>query len=201
VSARRFILMSLLALALGGAASVLVACNDRNGLIPRAQGEAIKTDLDKASSNFDAQECRKAEANIQNASDKVVALPRSVDARLRQNLAEGVKTVGDDIVTTCGKSTTTTATTPTQTTQTTQTDTTPTDTTPTTTTPTDTPPTDTTPTAPTPTDGTSGGTPVNPATGSAGGQGANSGEQKNFKVRGRGRGNGNHQGNNGGGGD
>jgi hypothetical protein len=176
--------MTLLALSLGGAAASLVACGDRNGLIPADRGDAIKGDLDKASSNFDAQECKAAEKNVANANDKVIALPSSVDAKLKRNLADGVQTVENDIAATCGK----TQSTQTQTTetQTTQTETTQTETTPTETTPTETTPTETTPTETTPTDGTSGGT-IDPSTGSGGDQ--SSPEQKNsFTLRGKAKG-------------
>jgi hypothetical protein len=171
VSARRFVLVALLALSLGGAAASLVACGDRNGLIPADRADAIRSDLDKASSNFDAEECKAAAQNVQDASDRVAELPSSVDRKLRHNLAEGVVTVGRDILKTCGK-TQSTQTTPTET-QTTETQTTPTETTP----------TETTPTETTPTDGTSGGT-IDPSTGSGGD--SSSPEQKGaFSLRGK----------------
>jgi hypothetical protein len=126
--------------------------------------------------------CGGATAKVREAEGVLAQqVPKSVDANLRRNLADGLQRLRTLIADQCQRpqqtdtTTTPTETTPTQTTQTqtTQTDTTPTDTnttptetttTPTTTTPTTTTPTDTTPTT---TTGT-GGTPPPPANGAAG---------------------------------
>ena len=141
----------LLAAALGLASAFLVACGDRNNLIPRGDAAGIVSDLDSAKTDFAAQECRRAFADLARAKSKGAALPSSVDARLRANLRENLLVVDARVTQQCGKGqpttpTTSTATTPTATTPTT------TATTPPTTTTTAPPPTTTT-TAPPPTTG------------------------------------------------
>jgi hypothetical protein len=142
--------------------------------------------LQQADSQASAGTCTGAQAKVQEAKGVLATLPKSVDAKLRTELANGMERLRTLIADQCQRpqqSTTTTTptdTTPTQTT-TTPTDTTPTDTTPTDTTPTDTTPTDTTPTTTTPTDTTpttttttpttttgTGGTPPPPANGATG---------------------------------
>lgn len=141
----------LLAAALGLASAFLVACGDRNNLIPRGDAAAIRGDLDSASTNFAAEECRRAFANLVSAKQKADALPGSVDAKLRANVSENIAVVDAKVHQQCGKGQSTT-TTPTQATQATQTTQQTTTTTPPTTTTTTPPPTTTT-TAPPPTTG------------------------------------------------
>jgi hypothetical protein len=145
--------------------------------------------LQQADSQGSAGTCAGAQAKVREAEGVVATLPKSVDPKLRSELANGMERLRTLIADQCQRpqpstttttptetTTTQTTTTPTTTTPTTPTDTTPTDTTPTqttqtTTTPTDTTPTDTTPstttTTPTTTTGT-GGTPPPPANGATG---------------------------------
>jgi hypothetical protein len=159
----RPLLLALIAAALGVSSAFLVACGDRNDLIPRSDADAINADLDRASSLYSQEECRAAQAEVIRAEGRADRLPPEVDSDLRQTLGENLQTVLTKIREQCGKTQTT------QTTQTTATTPTTTATTPTTTT--TTPPTTTTTTPPTTTteppttqtttteSGDSGGTP------------------------------------------
>lgn len=166
----RTLLLALIAAALGVSSAFLVACGDRNDLIPRSDADAINSDLDQASSLYDQQECRASQAAVVRAEGRAGRLPSEVDSALRRTLAENLQTVLDRIRSQCGKTQTT------QTTQTTATTPTTTATTPTTTTaPTTTttaPPTTTTapPTTQTTTtdSGDSGGTPPGQESGNSG---------------------------------
>jgi hypothetical protein len=158
----RTLLLALIAAALGVSSAFLVACGDRNDLIPSDDAAAINSDLDRASSLYSQEECRAAQAEVIRAEGRADRLPPEVDSDLRKTLGENLQTVLNDIREQCGKTqstqtTQTTATTPTTTTPTTTTETTPTTTTtaPPTTTTTTPPTTETTTTD----SGDSGGTP------------------------------------------
>jgi hypothetical protein len=172
----RSVLMSLIAVALGLSSAFLVACGDRNDLIPRSDAAAINADLDRAASLYRREECRAAQAAIVDAQSRAIELPDRVDADLRRTLRENIDHSLQRVRAECGRTQTTQ---PTQTTQTTAT--TPTRTTQTTT---ETEPTTTTEPEPPPTtdgdqdggenggggrDGGSGGTP--PGGGSGGSRG------------------------------
>jgi DNA primase len=158
----RTLLLGLIAAALGVSSAFLVACGDRNDLIPRSDADAINSDLDQASSLYDQEQCRASQAAVVRAEGRAGRLPPEVDSALRRTLAENLQTVLDKIRAQCGKTQST------QTTQTTATTPTTTATAPTTTT---TPPTTTTTTPPTTTtappttqttteSGNNGGTPA-----------------------------------------
>jgi hypothetical protein len=166
-----------LAAALGFGSAFLVACGDRNGLIPPGPASAMKSDLDKASSLVDAQECRRAQAAVVDAQATAAGLPSSVDGALRTTLSDNLQQVLSDVRTGCGSTTptqttnTNTVTTQTQT-PTTHTQTTTTETVPTTTTTQPTPPPSTSTTTPSPSGGgNNGGTPAGGA-GRGGGSGS-----------------------------
>jgi hypothetical protein len=149
--------------------------------IPATQAERMIALLQKADSQASAGTCEGAQAKVRETQGILATLPKSVDADLRRELANGMDRLLTLIADQCQRpQPSTTTTTPTETT-TTPTTTTPTDTTPTDTTPTDTTPTDTTPTDTTPTDTTpstttttpttttgTGGTPPPPANGATG---------------------------------
>jgi hypothetical protein len=152
----------LIAGLLGFAAAFLIACGDRNGLIPGSDADAIDSQLDSAQAALDSQSCAQATAAAQRAQLRIARLPASVDPKLRARLTEGANRLVTLAARDCTQPQTTetqTATTTTKTeTQTTKTETQPTQTetqptTPTTTTP------ETTPTQPTTTDN-SGGDPA-----------------------------------------
>jgi hypothetical protein len=163
-------LPTLLALVLGVAAALLVACGqDRSNLIPASEAEALKDRLAQVKSALDAGDCTQISELVQQAKDEAARLPPSVDRRLRQRINEGIRSLETKAPEQCAAAQTQTETIPTVTTQT---DTTPTVTvtpTETTTTPADTTttPADTT-TTPAPTDTTTTPeTPVDPGTGGA----------------------------------
>ena len=160
----RWLSILSLAAALGFGSSFLVACGDRNGLIPPNAANAMKSDLSQASSLVDAQECRRAQASFGDAQATAADLPSTVDSSLRATLDDNLQHVMSRIRAECGQ-TTSTQTTPTTTTQTQPTTTQPTttETVPTTTTTEPTPPPTTTRSTPSPPPsggGNSGGTPA-----------------------------------------
>jgi hypothetical protein len=126
-----------LAAALGFGSAFLVACGDRNGLIPSRAASAMQSDLDRASSLVDAQECRRAQSAVVDAQATAAELPSTVDSSLRTTLSDNLQQVLSDVRTNCAKTTptqTTNTNTVTTQTQTTNTQPTTTETTPTTTT-------------------------------------------------------------------
>jgi cell division septation protein DedD len=154
----------MLALVLGVACSMLVACGGSTktiGLIPSDRADKIQNDLDRIRSAVDAGKCAQAARALRGLQFQLSKLPATTDPRLRARLELGAVNLGRRIPGDCTANTQTTQTTPTVTTQTqtvtTQTQTTtvppPTTTVPTTTVPTTTPTT----TVPTPTTTTPGG--------------------------------------------
>jgi hypothetical protein len=143
-----------LAGALGLCLAFLVACGDRNGLIPQSRATQLEHQLDSVSSALDNRRCAgTAQAAIQGQNE-AAGLPASVDPRLRRRLVDGFGRLARIAPRDCAQETTTTETTTTPT----QTVTTPTiPTTPTTTTPTQTVTTPTIPTTPTTTTPTTPG--------------------------------------------
>src|SRR5688572_25522700 len=103
----RIVAVVLLSAALGVSSAFLVACGDRNALIPKEDAAAIRSDLDKASSNVAAEECREAEADVGRAKDKAAALPAEVDGDLTGELDANLDVVLEDIDRQCGKTQTT----------------------------------------------------------------------------------------------
>lgn len=184
----RTLLLALIAAALGVSSAFLVACGDRNSLIPRSDAAAIQSSLDEASSLYSQEECRASQAAVVRAQGRARDLPDSVDSDLRTTLAENLQHVLGRIQAQCGKtqttqSTQTTATTPTTSTEPTTTEPTTTSSPPPTTT-TSPPPTTTTTAPPTTDTGPSGGTPPGQS------QLRNAKERKKAKAQGARRGTG-----------
>jgi hypothetical protein len=175
----RTLLFALTAAALGVSSAFLVACGDRNDLIPRNDASAIVSDLDRASTLYSQEECRAAQAAVGSAESRASRLPSKVNSDLRATLAENLQTVLDEIRQQCGKTQTTQSTQTTATTPTTTVTTPTTDTTPTTTT-TAPPPTTTTTTPPPTTPTNSGG---NGGSGDSGGTPSGQG----LRLRGKGK--------------
>jgi hypothetical protein len=155
----RTVVVVLLAAALGVSSAFLVACGDRNALLPPGDAEAMRSDLDQASALYAREECRASERAVGRAQDRAQALPPEVDRDLSATLEANLDVVLEKIRTRCGKtaSTQTTQTTATQTTQTTETTQTTTTEPPPTTTTTEPPPTTTTTEPPPEGPGESGG--------------------------------------------
>jgi cell division protein FtsN len=169
--------LALVAALLGVASAFLVACGDRNDLIPKDDAAAIESNLDQASALYSREECRAAQAQIAEAQARASRLPSSVNGDLRTTLEQNIQIVLRRVQEQCGRTQTTQTT---QTTQPTVTETVPTETTPTETQPPTTttqppPPTTTTAPSPPPAGGGgsgngSGGTP-GPGAGGSGGAG------------------------------
>jgi hypothetical protein len=172
----------IVALALGAAAAVgLVSCGGSDDeLLPGSDASQILDNLDSVEEEVAVGDCDGAFAAAQEVSDQVERLPRSVDAELRQQLAEGAQRLEDLAASDCQEPPTVTETTDTtdeetetKETETTETEPTHTETTETTETePTETEPTQTeaptaTATIPPTSGGGSGG--IGPGQGSGGG--------------------------------
>jgi hypothetical protein len=157
---RMRVLPSLAALLLGAVTALLVACGGGDGRIPAGNASSLTSALNQISSDYRAGHCEAAQRAVARAQNAVLALPDTVDARLRRRLQSGIQNLAAKVPATCNQAQTQTQQTQTDTTttDTTSTPTTGTDTAPTDTSGTDTgtpPPTGTTPTSPT---GTTTGT-------------------------------------------
>jgi hypothetical protein len=164
---RMRVLPPLAALLLGAATALLVACGGGDGRIPASNASSLTSALSQISSDYRAGRCESAQRDVAKAQNAVLALPDTVDARLRRRLQSGIENLATKVPATCSQAQTQT--------QQTQPDTTTNDTTSTPTTGTDTAPTDTTgtdtgtPTTPTGTTGTSStGTTTGTDTGTGG---------------------------------
>ena len=149
----------LLALALGLASAFLVACGDRNNLIPPSAASAINGKLNSAASAVAARDCSTALDAVNAAERQAQSLPSKVDPKLQRTLQANLEHVASVAQTQCTQSTRTKSTQSTVTTpstQTSQTQTTQTETTQTSTTNTS-PPTTNTGTTGTTDTGQSGG--------------------------------------------
>jgi hypothetical protein len=142
------VLPPLAALVLGAATALLVACGGGDGRIPAGNASSLTSALNQISSDYRAGHCVAAQRAVAKAQNAVLALPDTVDARLRRRLQSGIQNLAAKVPATCSQAQTET--------QQTQTDTTTNDTTSTPTTGTGTAPTDTTgtDTGPPPTDTT-----------------------------------------------
>ena len=166
---RMRVLPPLAALVLGAATAFLVACGGSDGRIPANDASSLTSALNQISSDYRAGHCVAAQRAVAKAQNAVLALPDTVDARLRQRLQSGIQNLAAKVPATCSQTQTQTQETQTDT-GTTDTGTTDTGTTDTATTDTGTTGTDTgTPTAPTGTTGTSStGTTTGTDTGAGG---------------------------------
>jgi hypothetical protein len=162
------------------AALALTGCggSKHKKTVPRADAQALITELDQVSDNFDSKACSGASFKIDDLRNKASALPSSVDATVKQNIVDGIDRLGTLVQQDCRRTPTNTETTPTETTTTpTETETTPTKT-ETTPTKTETTPTETNTT---PTTTTPGGATV-PGNGTGGtSTGASDGKKKGGK--------------------
>jgi len=159
----------LLALSLGLSSAFLVACGDRNKLLPQSDASAINDKLDSVASAVAAHNCTTALDAVNAAERQGESLPGKVDPKLQATLQANLEHVASVAQAACTQSTQTKSTVSTTTTptQTTQTETTQTETTTTQTTQTSPPTTDTGPTTGTTDTGQSGG--VGPGNGNGNG--------------------------------
>jgi hypothetical protein len=148
------VLPPLAALLLGAATALLVACGGSDGRIPAGDASSLTSALNQISSDYRDGKCDAAQRAVAKAQNDVLALPDTVDARLRQRLQSGIQNLAAKVPATCSAAQTQT--------QQTQTDTSTTDTGTTDTGTTDTGTTDTG------TTGTDTGTPPTTSTGTTG---------------------------------
>jgi hypothetical protein len=132
----RSLLRVVLALALGAAAALLVACGSSGkGLIPAAAGGPLQSDIEAVEHAAEAGNgnCSATEAALLKTDQDYAGLPSSLDSGLRSNIHQGIENLHKVAKEACAQPLvqTTTTTTP----KTTSTATTPTTTTTTTTTP------------------------------------------------------------------
>jgi hypothetical protein len=158
---RMRVLPPLAALLLGAATALLVACGGSDGRIPAGDASSLNSALNQISSEFRAGQCVAAQRAVAKAQNDVLALPDTVDARLRQRLQSGIQNLAAKVPATCSQTQTQTQQT---TTDTTTTDTGTTDTGTTDTGTTDTGTTDTGTTGTTGTGTTTTGTTTTPGT-------------------------------------
>jgi hypothetical protein len=160
------VLPPLAALLLGAATALLVACGGGDGRIPASDASSLTSALNRISSDYRAGRCDSAQRDVTKAQNALLALPDTVDARLRQRLQSGIQNLAAKVPATCSQ--TQSQTQPTQPTTTSDTTSTPT-------TGTDTAPTDTTGTGtgttPTTSTGTTGASPPGTTTGTDTGTG------------------------------
>jgi hypothetical protein len=158
----------LLALSLGLSSAFLVACGDRNKLLPQSDASAINAKLDSVASAVAARNCTAAQDAVSAAERQAQSLPGKVDPKLQATLQANLEHVATRAQAACTQSTRTKSTVSTATTpsQTTQTETTQTETTTTQTTQTNPPTTDTGPPTGTTDTGDSGG--IGPGNGNGG---------------------------------
>jgi hypothetical protein len=149
----------LLALSLGLSSAFLVACGDRNKLLPQSDASAINSKLDSVASAVAAHNCSGALDAVSTAERQAQSLPGKVDPKLQATLQANLEHVATRAQAACTQSTQTKSTVSTTTTptQTTATETTQTETTTTQTTQTSPPTTDTGPSIETTDTGQSGG--------------------------------------------
>lgn len=132
---RMRVLPPLAALVLGAATALLVACGGGDGRIPAGDASSLTSALNQISSDYRAGHCEAAQRAVAKAQNELLALPDTVDARLRERLQSGIRHLAERVPATCDQAQTQTQT---------QTDTSTQDTTTTATTTTDTTGTDTT---------------------------------------------------------
>lgn len=163
---RMRVLPPLAALLLGAATALLVACGGGDGRIPASDASSLTSALNRISSDYRAGRCESAQRDVAKAQNALLALPDTVDARLRQRLQSGIQNLAAKVPATCSQ--TQSQTQPTQPTTTNDTTSTPT-------TGTDTAPTDTTGTGtgttPTTSTGATGASPPGTTTGTDTGTG------------------------------
>jgi hypothetical protein len=114
----RKVAVILLALSLGLASAFLVACGDRNKLLPQSDASAINAKLDSVASAVAARNCTTALDAVNAAERQAQSLPGKVDPKLQATLQANLEHVASAAQTACTQST------PTQTTQSTETTTT-----------------------------------------------------------------------------
>jgi len=174
----RRVIPLLLAAALGLSAALLVACGDRNNLIPSSNADAINSKLESVTDAAARGRCGRARTAASAAQDAAKKLPDNVDPKLRATVKDGLSRVASQAENDCTQSTARTQSTPsTRSSESTLPPLPDTTSTPTTSDTTSTPTTsDTTPPPPTNPDDTGG---VSPGNGNGNGNGKGNGDGNN----------------------
>jgi hypothetical protein len=111
------LLRATLICALGLAAAFLVACGDRNGLLPSDRAQSLNGALDQLDSALASGDCAAAERAVSSLNAAAASLsPPQVNRTLVSNINQGAHTIAALTPKSC--QTTSTSTTPTVTTQT-----------------------------------------------------------------------------------
>lgn len=91
----------LVAAVLGAACSLLVACGDRNGLIPSTDAASLDGALRDVAAATGTGDCAQATAALAQAKGVLLNLPDSVDARLRTRLQDGIDNLEQRVPVAC----------------------------------------------------------------------------------------------------
>jgi hypothetical protein len=100
---RMRVLPPLAALVLGAATAFLVACGGSDGRIPASDASSLTSALNQISSDYRAGHCVAAQRAVAKAQNAVLALPDTVDARLRQRLQSGIQNLAAKVPATCSQ--------------------------------------------------------------------------------------------------
>jgi len=97
------VLPPLAALLLGATTALLVACGGGDGRIPAGDASSLTSALNQISSNYRSGNCVAAQRAVAKAQNAVLALPDTVDARLRQRLQSGIQNLAAKVPATCSQ--------------------------------------------------------------------------------------------------
>ena len=100
---RMRVLPPLAALLLGAATALLVACGGGDGRIPASNASSLTSALSQISSDYRAGRCESAQRDVAKAQNAVLALPDTVDARLRRRLQSGIQNLAAKVPATCNQ--------------------------------------------------------------------------------------------------
>jgi hypothetical protein len=100
---RMRVLPPLAALLLGAATALLVACGGGDGRIPASNASSLTSALSQISSDYRAGRCESAQRDVAKAQNAVLALPDTVDARLRRRLQSGIQNLAAKVPATCSQ--------------------------------------------------------------------------------------------------
>lgn len=106
-------------LVLSCAAVALAGCGGSSSLLDGSTASELQESLGRVRTAIDEGQCSQARSAARTGSERVDALPSSVDAELRDTLKRGFDELSSSVSTDCEESTPTTTTTPPETTTTT----------------------------------------------------------------------------------
>ena len=100
---RMRVLPPLAALLLGAVTALLVACGGGDGRIPAGNASSLTSALNQISSDYRAGHCVAAQRAVAKAQNALLALPDTVDARLRRRLQSGIQNLAAKVPATCNQ--------------------------------------------------------------------------------------------------